>query len=127
MSKNETPDRKEYQARYYAERKAELSAQRKAKRLARRDEVNAANRERYATDADVRAARRRSISKYTEKIKALRPTDEELQKRHQESLARRRARYKERLENDPAFREMLEVKKANQREKRRKKREEAST
>lgn len=125
MSKKESPDRKEYMARYYAENKDSISQQRKTRRVALGDEINAAERERYATDPEAREQMKAKAARYKKKIKENLPTDPALQEKHQAQLARRRERRKERLANDPEYRKMIDAHNAKQREKRRLKKEQA--
>jgi len=115
----DVPDRKEYMTKYYAENKGKISRQRKARRDAFKDELNTAARERYANDPVAREQRSIITARYKRKIKANRPTDPELQKKHQEELAKRRERHKERLATDPEYRKMIDARNANQREKHR--------
>jgi hypothetical protein len=54
-------DRKEYMAQYYAENKDEIAERRNAARIARQEEVNAAERERYATNPVEREQRLKRV------------------------------------------------------------------
>lgn|GEM_PF-1553900 len=125
MSNEDTSDRKDYMAKYYEENKEAISQQRKARRLALRDEINAADRDRYANDPVTREQRNTINARYKEKIKQNRNTDPELQKKHQDELSRRREKHKERLANDPEYRKQIDSYNAKQREKRRLKKEQA--
>jgi len=111
-------DRKEYLAKYYAENKEEIAARRKAKRQARQDEINAADRERYATDPAAREQRLRIKAKNRQVYKERIATDPEAKKQHEERLAKRRQRHKERLASDPEYRKQREEFTAALREKR---------
>jgi len=73
----DNPDRKEYMAQYYAENKAEIAARRKAKRLAQREEITAAERERYATDPAAREQRLKTNAKGRKTYKERIATDPE--------------------------------------------------
>ena len=113
-------DRKEYMARYYAENKDEIAERRKAARLARQEEINAADREAYANDPNLRERKLNTKAKsrkaYNERI----ATDPEAQKQHQERLAIRRQRHQERLATDPEYRKQREEFTTALREKRKK-------
>lgn len=100
--------RKEYMARYYAENKDEIAARRKAARIARQEEVNAAERERYATDPAVREQRLKTNAKGRKTYKERIETDPEAKRKHEERLAKRRERHKERLAIDPEYRKQRE-------------------
>jgi hypothetical protein len=122
MSENKH-GRKEYMARYYAENKTEISARRKAARLARQDEINAANRERYATDPVVRERRLKINAKGRETQKERIANDPAEKKRHEERLAKRRQRHQERLATDPEYRRQREEFAKTLREKRNRQKE----
>ena len=112
--------RKEYMANYYAKNKEQISAQRKAARLAKRDELNAAAKEKYATDPVYweRRIKTDAIGKQNKRERIA--TDPAAKQRHEEYLAMRRKRHKERLANDPEYRKQREKHTAALREKRRK-------
>ena len=101
-------NRKEYMAQYYAENKDEITQRRKAARLARQDEINAAERDRYANDPAAREQRLKTNAKGRETYKERIATDPEAQKQHQERLEKRRQRHKERLATDPEYRRQRE-------------------
>ena len=107
--KDNNNDRKEYLRKYYMEHKEEISAKRKAARLARRDEINAQERELYANDPKIREQRLKIAAKSRQKQKAILDDATETQLKHQERLAKRRARHKERLANDPEYRKKVET------------------
>jgi hypothetical protein len=112
-------------AQYYAERKAEITEQRKARRQSHREEINAADRERYASDPAARELRKTINTRYKQKIKENLPADPALQKKHNDQLAKRREKHKERLSTDPEYRKLVDAYNAKQREKRRLKKEHA--
>jgi len=122
----ETPknqDRKTYMAQYYADNKDEISARRKAARLERKNEINAAAKEKYATDPAVREQKIKSVANRRQANKERIATNPEAKKQHEEQLAKRRQRYQERLATDPAYRQKRKDFAAVQRERRKQKRE----
>ena len=116
--------RKEYMAQYYLENKDEISARRKAARLSRREEINAAERDKYATNPAVREQKLKTKAKVRQTYRERIATDPDAKKRHEEQLANRRKRHQERLANDPAYRQKREAFAAAQRERRKQKKEE---
>ena len=122
----ETPknqDRKTYMAQYYADNKDEISARRKAARLERKNEINAAAKEKYATDHTVREQKIKSVANRRQANRERIAVDPIAKKQHEERLAKRRQRHKERLTTDPAYRQKREYATAAQRERRKQKRE----
>jgi len=117
---DEKQSRKEYMDRYYAENKAEISEQRKAIRQARQEEINAADRARYANDPAAREQRLRIKTKNRQTQIERIATDPEAKKKHEERLTIRRQLHKERLATDPEYRKLRDSYNANQREKRQK-------
>jgi hypothetical protein len=113
-------DRKEYMAQYYAENKDEIAERRKAARIARQEEINAAERERYATDPAAREQRLKTNAKGRKTYKERVETDPEAKKKHEERLAKRRERHKERLATDPEYQKQREKFTKELREKRQK-------
>ena len=113
-------NRKEYMARYYAENKDEINARRKAVRIARREEVIAAERERYATDPAYQEYRKKLSAEERKRKKERIATDPVAKKQNEERLAKRRQRHKERLATDPEYQRKIETYKTALREKRRK-------
>ena len=116
-----TQDRKEYMARYYAENKEEIAERRKAVRIARREEINSAERERYANDPAAREQRLKINAKGRQTQKERVAADPEEKKRHEERLAKRRERHKERLATDSEYKRQREEFTKALREKRKKK------
>ena len=118
MSSKDTPnphaeppnkqDRKEYMEQYYAENKEEIAQRRKAARLARKEEINAANREHYASNPAVREARLKTNAKGRKTYKERIAADPEAKKQHEERLAKRRHRHQERLATDPKYQKQRE-------------------
>jgi len=106
-------------ARYYAENKAEIAERRKAARIARREEITAAERERYATDPAAREQRLNIKANERKRYKERVATDPDTKKKHEERLAKRRQRHKERLA-DPEYQRKREAYKTAMREKRHK-------
>ena len=116
-------DRKAYMAQYYADNKEEISARRKAARLERKDTINAAAKEKYATDPAVREQKIKAASNRWQADKERIATDPDAKKQHEEQLAKRRQRYQERRATDPTFQQKREAATAAQRERRKQKRE----
>jgi len=112
--------RKEYMARYYAENKEEIAERRKAARIARREEVTAAERERYATDPDYQEYRKNMSAEERKRHKERLAIDPVARKQHEERLEKRRQRHQERLAADPEYQKQREEFTAALREKRRK-------
>ena len=115
--------RKAYMAQYYADNKEEISARRKAARLERKDTINAAAKEKYATDHAVREQKIKAVANRRQADKERIASDPNARKLHEERLAKRRQRHKERLATDPTYRQKREAATAAQREHRKQKRE----
>lgn len=116
--------RKEYMARYYAENKKAITERRKAKRLAQRDEINAAERERLATDPAAHEQRININRNMRKNRKERIATDPNEQIKHNDRNALRRQRHQERLATDPEYRAQREEFNRIRREKRMKKEKE---
>jgi hypothetical protein len=116
--------RKEYMARYYVENKKVLAEQRKAKRLTQREEINAAERERLATDPAAHEQRINTNRKMRKNRKERIATDPNEQKKHEERNALRRQRHIERMATDPEYRAQREEFNRIRREKRQQKEKE---
>ena len=119
-NKDKAQDRRAYHAQYYEENKARIAAQRKAARLAKKEEINAAERSRYANDPAFRVKKITSSVESKKKLIQQSSTDPEAMKLREERLARRRMRHKERMRTDPAYRERCRSYAANASKKRRK-------
>jgi hypothetical protein len=118
--KSKKQDRKEYQARYYAENKDEIARRKKAVREARREEINAAERERLATDPAAHEQRIMINRQMRKNRKERIATDPEEKKRHEERLKKRRERHAERLITDPEYQRQRDEFTKSVREKRQK-------
>jgi len=119
-------NRREYMARYYAENKDEIAERKRAARIARREEVTAAERERYATDPAFQEYRINMSAEERKKRKERLAANPEAKKRHEERLAKRRQRHKERLATDPVYQKQREEYTTALREKRRKQKNEGN-
>ena len=115
--------RKEYMEQYYAENKEEIAQRRKAIRLTRKEEINAANREKYANDPAACEARLKTNTEGRKTYKERIATDPEAKKQHEERLAKRRQRHQERLATDPEYQKQREEFTKTVREKRQKQKE----
>ena len=114
----EKATRKEYMAQYYAANKEEIAERRRATRIARREEINAAERAKYATDPAAREQRLRTNAKGRKALKERVEVDPGTKKQHEERLAKRRQRHQERLASDPEYRKQRDEFTKAQREKR---------
>jgi len=117
----ETPNRKEYNAQYYQKNKKAIAERRKAKRLAQREEVNAAERERLATDPAAHQQRLETNRKMRKNRKERIATDPNEQIKHNDRNALRRQKHAERLATDPEYRAQREEFNKKRREQRKQK------